>query len=589
MRVAGLWALAALLAAPSASAQLSQRCEGETWSELARARYDRAELAALLQRFNRGEDPERCTRGRFVRFPATVPHTLALGQNLAAVLPRFCQAPGALALVLERSGLPAGVEPAPGARVQIPTELILSLGQRPEAELAEIPGLPSLAVIRAYNGLGPGEPLSAGSTIYVPLYLDARSGSPTPPKTERIATTDPAPSGVRTGTAPPARGSFEPVPVSGRVRAVDFRHDQHRATFGRGYECGLCHLGDHERPYPPVPEAVCTTCHASVEPRSGPRWQRLPLQFSHALHLDPSGRVRADGFELDCARCHPADAAEEPTRANHGTCIRCHNQLEVPPAVEKDCAGCHRAAEQGERLRLASALLFEHQQLTTRGKSFRFEHGGHLRALNADGVSGEATCERCHAGARHADVLDAIEPLRMADCLDCHRGLVREARASSTRLDRCLTCHLSDRVGTPPALATSLDRPLSHTASFRVDHAREAETDQGICQSCHPELAGGPARDCAACHLKVRPRDHGARWREEPHGRAAVRRGPDRCATCHARDRCADCHAQPPRDHFPRSVFLVRHGNAAAISIRRCQTCHVAQVDCARCHALGSQ
>lgn len=587
MRAIGLWAFAALLAAPPAQAQLSQRCEGETWAELARARYDRAELAALLQRFNRSEDPERCPRGRFVRFPATVQHTLALGQNLAAVLSRFCQAPGALALVLERSGLPAGVEPAPGTRVQIPTELTLSLGQRPEAELAELPGLPSLAVIRAYNGLRSDEPLPPGGTIYLPLYLDPRDPPPAPPKPS--LTPAPAPDPTGTSSTPARRGSFTPVPVSGRAPVVEFRHDQHRVTLGAGYECGLCHLGDHEQPYPPVPEAVCARCHASVEPPRGPRWRRLPLQFSHTLHLDPAGRARAAGFELDCARCHPADAAEEPTRTHHGTCVRCHNQLEVPPAVEKDCAGCHREAERGERLRLASALLFEHQQLTARGRSFRFEHAEHLRALAADGTAGEAACDRCHSGVRAADGLDTLEPLRMADCLDCHRGLVREAQTSATRLDRCLTCHLSDQVGTPPALANRLDRPLSHTASFRVDHGRAAETDQGVCQACHAELGGGPGRECAACHLKLRPRDHGARWREEPHGRAAVRRGPDRCATCHARDRCADCHAQPPRDHFPRSVFLVRHGTAAALSVRRCQTCHVGEVDCARCHALGSR
>lgn len=569
------------------SAQTTQRCEGQTWRELAVQRYGRAELARLLALYNQASERERCEAKRFVRFPLTIRHPLKLGQSLASVLPRFCSAPGALDLVLEKSGLPRGLEPAPGTVVLIPAELALGVGQRPEAELAEIPGVPGLPTIRAYNGLGPDEPLPGGGTIYVPIYLEgdlAPSAPPAPPPA-----LPPRPKAEpRVPTSTVARApvpAVTPILVKGAVDAVEFGHEPHRARLGPSYDCALCHLGDHEKPYPPVSEAVCTTCHEEVRPGAGPRWTRLPLHFSHDTHLSVGGAAQVAGYELDCAACHPAGDDEEPSRTNHGSCIRCHNALEDPPAVERDCAGCHREAEQGERLRMAAALLLEHQPLTSEGRSFRFAHRVHLESLGAEGAVAPETCARCHAGVEGSVSLDQIEPMRMADCLDCHRGLRKELEASSTRLDRCVTCHLVDQTQTAPSLATSFERPLSHTPIFRTRHEDAAESDRGLCQACHLELGGGPGRDCAACHLKLRPRDHGARWREEPHGRAAVRQGPERCAACHARDRCADCHAKPPRDHFPRSAFLVRHGTSAAISVRRCQTCHLPEVDCARCHA----
>ncbi len=159
--------LALLLSlAPSiAHAQSTERCEGQTFAELAERAFGDAQLGPLVAIFNGQRAELRCQEGRFVRFPATIQHTLALGQTVRAVAERFLAAPGGEALLRARNGLAAGVEPAPGAILQVPSELEIKVGTRPEAELAQIPGLPDLAAIRRYNGVAPNRPLPRGGTI----------------------------------------------------------------------------------------------------------------------------------------------------------------------------------------------------------------------------------------------------------------------------------------------------------------------------------------------------------------------------------------------------------------------------------------
>ncbi len=350
---------------------------------------------------------------------------------------------------------------------------------------------------------------------------------------------------------------------------------------GAAYACGLCHREDPSSPhtYEVVQGALCGRCHATVAlDQPGPRPYQLALSFSHDLHLDPARPVQKGGYQLECSVCHAA-AGEGALLGlpAHLECIQCHNATEAKPAVASDCGGCHADDESLDRLRLARALLDEHYRGSVRGTDIRFSHAEHA-------VSG---CPDCHRGVSSADSLDEIEPQRMADCLLCHRGLAKEMAGAMVALDRCRTCHLARSPIAAPAFASSTHKPLSHTRTFRLRHAHQAETDRGTCAACHTELAGGDGARCDRCHARTRPEDHTVRWREEPHGRAAER-DPDRCATCHARDRCASCHAIAPRDHSPRATFILRHGLSARTSTRRCLTCHLPQADCARCHDLAS-
>ena len=81
----------------------------------------------------------------------------------------------------------------------------------------------------------------------------------------------------------------------------------------------------------------------------------------------------------------------------------------------------------------------------------------------------------------------------------------------------------------------------------------------------------------------MRPRDHGAAWRELDHG-TEVAADAQRCATCHVTDFCTTCHLQLPRSHLPLEMFRRGHGSAARANPRACVTCHDPVAACNQCH-----
>ncbi|MCB9646794.1 MAG: hypothetical protein H6730_09410 [Deltaproteobacteria bacterium] len=595
---------ASLLLPAAAGAQVVQRCQGQTFADLAGERLGDPRLGPVVAAFNGQPDADKCTAGRFVRFPATIRHEVRLGQTVENIAARFTRAPGGAALIRARNGLPAGTEPDTGMVLEVPAELTLKLGTRPEEEVKALFGLPPLEEIRTYNA---AKTLPRGSTVYVPLFFEllplggAVATAPPPPTRAPPPPTGmaPPPPVVDPATVPDAiphaptstvqADLQRVVKVAATARYDGFLHPIHQAVLQDSFQCALCHAADPRKPmsYLPVPGALCGRCHARVEEGTALRAQALTLDFSHDLHLSAERKVRKDGYELACADCHKV---EEGTgrrgTPGHAECARCHNPKEAHPTVVAECSGCHGESERMDRRMMAQALLAEHYRASVRGTDLVFGHDEHVAQLG--GEAGGAACDRCHAEARTADDLEVIEPQRMADCMACHRGMARELAGVSRSLDRCRTCHLATRAEVAPVFGAVIDKPLSHSRTFRRRHAEQARADDGVCAACHTELAGGAGRECNACHTQIRPQDHTVRWRELPHGRSAVR-DPDRCATCHLKDRCADCHAQPPRDHFPRGVFQVAHGRRARISTRRCLTCHVPQVDCARCHDVTRQ
>ena len=161
------------------------------------------------------------------------------------------------------------------------------------------------------------------------------------------------------------------------------------------------------------------------------------------------------------------------------------------------------------------------------------------------------------------------------------------ANDRAQELDRCQTCHIEQLTLVKPNFSNVLDKPISHTAFFRKNHSKVASRDKKVCQSCHSSLAGGSGENCERCHSQMRPSDHTPRFKESPHGRAAIR-SPERCATCHQSDRCVDCHSVRPRDHFPRQSFIEGgHGRAARFSTRKCMTCHQVENECSSCHNVS--
>lgn len=598
MRAALLCTLGLLLCLPGLAEAQTQRCRGETYGNLAAQRYGDEGLGPLLAAFNGRPGAERCEADRFVRLPGKIRHEVQLGQTMKAIAARFCRGAGALGYLRDLNHLPEGTEPAAGQLLIVPAELELAVGARPEAELTALLGLPSLEIIRAYNGLAPADPFTPGGTIYVPLLLEL-SGAAAPPAATKPTPGPPnpdAPAAASTAEANlPASAVGPSAPVVApsvrptvAARPSAFPHAPHVARLGAG-ACATCHHPDPRRVggYLPIDGELCQACHPAFEATlPEERIARLPLAYDHALHQGAAGPARAQGYELRCETCHPeVPDAGTRGRPGHQACGACHNPSEVKPVVATDCGGCHGATEQVEARRAQKQALHAHYRGGERGTDVFFGHAIHLAALSE---RGDSACFTCHRGVEQARAPVEIPTPRMADCLTCHRGLVQTLLGEDTDLDRCRTCHLSTQAAVAPVLSSVVDKPLSHTLAFRRRHGPVAAADDGVCAACHLELAGDRGVACQRCHQQIRPGDHSPRWREDPHGRAAVR-DPDRCATCHLKERCADCHAEPPRDHFPRAAFQLRHARQARISTRRCLTCHTPEADCARCHDVNTR
>jgi len=146
-----------------------------------------------------------------------------------------------------------------------------------------------------------------------------------------------------------------------------------------------------------------------------------PVPFSHRLH---AGELR-----IDCRFCHmtvgtSAFAGLPATE----TCLACHSQLPVTPALQAVVASdARRVPLQWTRVTRLPDHVF-------------FDHGIH--------VSKGVGCISCHGEVGKMAVLAQREPLTMRWCLDCHRN--PGPRLTSSRGIFAATMPTS-RSGPPPA------------------------------------------------------------------------------------------------------------------------------------------
>ncbi|MEX0763432.1 MAG: hypothetical protein WD208_04290 [Dehalococcoidia bacterium] len=182
-----------------------------------------------------------------------------------------------------------------------------------------------------------------------------------------------------------------------------------------------------------------------------------PIHFPHTVHagtgvlLDENGnpRVGDDGEELhglglDCTFCHRTVDAQ----ASAG----------VPPVTQ--CTFCHRVIGDAEnpeleKLRVAGGITSETaspinwRRVHRMPDHVRFVHEPHIRYLTANpdairnitdpAISDQASalpaqvCSTCHGDVAAMEQVEQVEPLKMGQCVDCHRD--NEAPTD------CAACH----------------------------------------------------------------------------------------------------------------------------------------------------
>lgn len=169
-----------------------------------------------------------------------------------------------------------------------------------------------------------------------------------------------------------------------------------------------------------------------------------PINFPHTVHagteqlVDASGGIRTnqDGealnsLGLDCTFCHRTVT----TQANAG----------VPPVAQ--CAFCHQAIGPDSnveltQLRTNAGIIgndpspINWRRVHRMPDHVRFVHEPHIRYLTAnpsaignpaDGVTNQAavkpslTCSTCHGDVAAMTQVEQVEPLKMGQCVDCHR------------------------------------------------------------------------------------------------------------------------------------------------------------------------
>ncbi len=422
-------------------------------------------------------------------------------------------------------------------------------------------------------------------------------------------------------------GSPRPAPPA-------FDHAVHTPLFPGS--CTTCHLGAAEPGAPFWPNAAsCTACHdGAVKPRIEwiPPGAPAPsnLRFTHERH------TVATADSVGCVQCHTlADSGRSVFRRLVSQCIGCHQPGGEHLSVANDqCATCHLPLAEATRLSRSDVARFS---VPTWHRTPGFGLAGHAELAAVRGPDGRMTvaascatchaqnfCINCHVNAPEIPAIRALArderslvhgftfaapPSHSAPNFVAVHGkeALRNATTCATchTQPSCATCHVGATLPKPvtamhqpgpgraPGAQLKRHPPLSHVATFREGHGREASAAPRACATCHMQT------DCLSCHRADLAQPAGG---GDYHPAGFLVRHPSAayarqttCGDCHnAQQFCVSCHAQAGLSagrslgsssfHDGRAAFIVGHGQAARQSLESCVSCHVER-DCTACHS----
>jgi hypothetical protein len=380
---------------------------------------------------------------------------------------------------------------------------------------------------------------------------------------------------------------------------------------------------------------ICLTCHTGQDQdlTPYPTGNYTMAHFSHAVHVDPRGRVnKITKVRQDCIACHKGQP-EEKMRAvlgGHPECAPCHaGEQPAKPELSKEgegCLGCHslekidrNLAEQrkGGGRSSVSSVTGRHAGVRTVAahSSQHFASPWEEPFAPVAGRSGRAGIQLIAARsdqsisslwdpfpnpanpkARSGEVLLAkatspIEEFSLRDpsywdILPVNHGHHVRNRDGSA-ID-CVTCH-TPQLGKKD-IGGSLSLPKMTECASCHENATLVRQEYRIenCQVCHktttretrPLALDGISSSIA--HTESFRRHH-----EEAAGAAD-----NQCRFCHVetvnagQDNCSGCHsAMRPRSHTVVRFEETTHGRLAAMDRKECATCHTSDY-CNRCHNI---
>lgn len=129
-----------------------------------------------------------------------------------------------------------------------------------------------------------------------------------------------------------------------------------------------------------------------------------PIAFPHTVH---AGAEADGGLGLDCTFCHRnVEKGPAATIPSVQQCMFCHSQVGgTSEKAQAEITKLRTKAENSEPVKwLRVHRLPDHVQ---------FVHDAHIRA--------GFTCSTCHGDVETMTKVKQVRPLKMGDCVDCHR------------------------------------------------------------------------------------------------------------------------------------------------------------------------
>lgn len=398
--------------------------------------------------------------------------------------------------------------------------------------------------------------------------------------------------------------------------------------------CTDCHNDDFTSDVAAGP--ICLTCHTGKDQDLAlfPTGKYTLAHFSHAVHVDPRGRVnKITGVRQDCIACHRGQQETEARAeiGSHPECAPCHaGEKLAKPELSKageSCLGCHSiekidrnlaerrrgegrpvaAATTGVRSGIQPVAAHNLQRFGSPWDSFdsvtrmRARSGLQMVAagdaqssgFSSGGSSYAPVSMRGRPAVQFATAKNptqgqpsSLRKLSYRDILPVNHG--RHLRNRDGSAIDCVTCHTSTleskEVGGPLSLPTMQE-----------------------CASCHENatLVRQPylTQNCEVCHKAIRA-DMRPMTREgfsptiahteffRRHHEEAAQAKDNQCHFCHVetanaqQDNCSGCHsAMRPRDHMAVRYAETTHGRLAAMDRKACAVCHTSD-SCNLCHNI---
>lgn len=141
-----------------------------------------------------------------------------------------------------------------------------------------------------------------------------------------------------------------------------------------------------------------------------------PIAFPHNVHADQLG--------MDCTFCHRTvekeAAASVPAT---GLCMTCHS--DVGDGLEEIAK--MRSLYDDDR-------SIQWVRVHRVPDHVHFVHEAHIRYFTAEeGIESSQVCSKCHGDVKNMEKVKQVEPLKMGQCVDCHK--------QNNAPTDCATCH----------------------------------------------------------------------------------------------------------------------------------------------------